>query len=91
MDVLLRIEARGRSIDFGVATTRAERATVRAQRFRVYQRHGYYRDGLTVDRDEYDSEAVYLAATLGSDRVPAVPVGSARLIIGKPGGRFRFT
>ena len=72
MDVLLRIEARGRRIDFGVATTRAERTAVLAQRFRVYQRHGYYRPGLTVDRDEYDGKAVYLAAALGKDRPTAV-------------------
>jgi hypothetical protein len=89
MDVLLRIEARGRRIDFGVATTRAERTAVLAQRFRVYQRHGYYRPGLTVDRDEYDRQAVYLAATLRKDR-PTVLLGSARLIVGTPDPHFRF-
>lgn len=90
MEVLLRIEARGRRIDFGVATTRAERTAVLAQRFRVYQRHGYYRPGLTVDRDEYDRKAVYLAATLGNDQPSAVLLGSARLIVGAPDPHFRF-
>lgn len=90
MEVLLRIEARGHRIDFGVATTRAERAAVLAQRFRVYQRHGYYQPGLKVDRDEYDGKAVYLAATLASDRPLASLIGSARLIVGTPDGRFRF-
>jgi len=90
MDVLLRIEARGRQIDFGVATTRAERTAVLAQRFRVYQRHGYYRPGLTVDRDEYDRKAVYLAATLRKDRPTAVLLGSARVIVGTPDPHFRF-
>ena len=90
MDVLVRIEARGRWIDFGVATTRAERTAVLAQRFRVYQRHGYYRPGLTVDRDEYDRKAVYLAATLRKDRPTAVLLGSARLIVGTPDPHFRF-
>jgi hypothetical protein len=90
MDVLLRIEARGRRIDVGVATTRAERAAVLSQRFRVYQRHGYYRPGLTVDRDEYDGKGVYLAATLRKDRPTAVLLGSARLIVGTPDPHFRF-
>jgi hypothetical protein len=90
MDVLLRIEARGRRIDFGVAITRAERTAVLAQRFRVYQRHGYYRPGLTVDRDEYDRKAVYLAAILRKDRPTAVLLGSARLIVGTPHPHFRF-
>jgi len=90
MDVLFRIDARGRRIDFGVATTRAERTAVLAQRFRVYQRHGYYRPGLTVDHDEYDRKAVYLAATLRKDRPTAVLLGSARLIVGTPDPHFRF-
>jgi hypothetical protein len=90
MEVLLRLQARGQAIEFGVASTRAERAAVLAQRFRVYQRHGYYRDGLTVDHDEYDRKAVYLAAQAGSGRQPPVLIGSARLIVGTPGGRFRF-
>jgi hypothetical protein len=90
MEVLLRIEARGRRIDFGVATTRAERAAVLAQRFRVYQRHGYYRPGLTVDHDEYDRKAIYLAATLRENQPTAVLLGSARLIVGVPDPHFRF-
>jgi hypothetical protein len=90
MEVLLRIEARSRRIDFGVATTRAERAAILAQRFRVYQRHGYYRSGLTVDRDEYDRKAVYLAAMLETHHASNVLIGSARLIVGELDGRFRF-
>jgi len=90
MEVLLTIEARGRHIDFGIATTRAECAAILAQRFRVYQRHGYYQPGLTVDCDEYDRDAVYLAATAGGDRLPAVLIGSARLVVGTPDGSFRF-
>ena len=90
MEVLLRIAARGHRIDFGVATTRGERAAVLAQRFRVYQRHGYYQPGLKVDHDEYDRKAVYLAATLASDRPLAGLIGSARLIVGTLDGRFRF-
>jgi hypothetical protein len=90
MEVLLRIEARDRQIDFGVATTRAERAAVLAQRFRVYQRHGYYRLGLTVDRDEYDSKAVYLAAAMRPGRPGAVLIGSARLVLGAPDPHFSF-
>jgi hypothetical protein len=90
MEILLRIESRGHSVDFGVATTRAERAAVLAQRFRVYQRHGYYRDGLKTDRDEYDRKAVYLAAVLQRDQETALLVGSTRLIVGDPDPHFRF-
>ena len=57
MDIILRIGAAGRLIDFGIATTRTERSAVMAQRFRVYQRHGYYRPGLKADHDEYDRRA----------------------------------
>jgi hypothetical protein len=90
MEVLLQIEARGRRIEFGVATTRAERAAVLAQRFRVYQRHGYYQAGLTIDRDDYDRKAVYLAAVLRNDRPTTVLIGSARLVVGEADTRFRF-
>lgn len=90
MEVLLRLEARGRRIDFGVTTTRAERAAVLAQRFRVYQHHGYYQPDLKVDRDEYDSGAVYLAAMLDDDRPATVLLGSARLIVGESDVPFRF-
>ncbi|MBI4271994.1 MAG: hypothetical protein HY615_16785 [Candidatus Rokubacteria bacterium] len=54
----------GHSIDFGVATTSAERAAILAQRFRVYQRRGYHRPGITVDPDEDDTKAIYFLATL---------------------------
>ena len=70
MELLLRVGATDRLIDFGVATTKAERAAVLAQRFRVYQRHGYYRAGLRVDRDGYDRKAVYFMATQAGAGVP---------------------
>ena len=45
METLLRIGTAGLRLDFGVATTKAERAAVLTQRFRVYPRRGYYRVG----------------------------------------------
>ena len=77
METLLRIGAARGQIDFGVATTRGERAAVLAQRFRVYQRYGYYRPGLEIDRDEYDRMAVYLSAMVGTGRRPDMLIGSA--------------
>ena len=62
MDVLARLRAGGREIACGVATTGREGAAVLAQRFRVYQRSGYHRPGLRVDRDAYDQNAVYSCA-----------------------------
>ncbi len=88
--LLLRIGAGGRLLDFGVATTKAERAAVLAQRFRVYQRHGYYRPGLRVDRDAYDRRAIYFVATLAGAELPDLVIGSARLILGEPDSAFRF-
>jgi hypothetical protein len=73
-----------------VLPPRGERAEVLAQRFRVYQRHGYYRPGLEVDRDEYDRTAVYLAAPLGNRRRADMLIGSARLIIGEANVPFTF-
>jgi hypothetical protein len=90
METLLRIGAAGRQIDFGVATTRGERAAVRAQRFRVYQRHGYYHSGLELDRDDYDSRGVYLAAMLKRARPATALIGSARLIVGAADTPFIF-
>ncbi len=90
METLLRIGAAGRQIDFGVATTRGERAAARAQRFRVYQRYGYYRPRLEVDRDEYDRKAVYLTATVGTGRRPDMLIGSARLVVGEAEIPFTF-
>jgi len=90
MGILLRIGAAGRLIDFGIATTRTERSAVMAQRFRVAQRHGYYRPGLKADRDEYDRRAVSFLARVGGGDGRGVIVGSARLIVGgrRPGFRF---
>jgi len=90
MEILLRVGTAGRLLDFGAATTKAERAAVLAQRFRVYKRHGYHRTGLRVDRDEYDRKAVYFLATLAGGDIPALLLGSARLILGEPDPRFRF-
>ena len=90
MDVILRIGAAGRLIDFGIATTRTERSAVMAQRFRVYQRHGYYRPGLKADRDEYDRRAVSFLARVNGGDGRGVIVGSARLILGATRPGFRF-
>ena len=90
MDVILRIGTAGRLIDFGIATTRTERSAVMAQRFRVYQRHGYYRPGLKADRDEYDRRAVSFLARVDGGDGRGVIVGSARLIVGATRPGFRF-
>jgi hypothetical protein len=80
MEVLARIQAGGRVIACGLAITKQERAAVLAQRFRVYQRHGYYRAGLGADRDVYDTDAAYFLATLPDAKLGDVLLGSARLI-----------
>jgi hypothetical protein len=89
MEVLTRIRAGGRQLDCGLATTETERAAILAQRFRIYQRCGYYRIGLTADHDEYDEQAIHLLAVLrraGAD----VMLGSARFIPGRDELGFRF-
>jgi hypothetical protein len=43
MGILTTIAKSRHTIDFGVTTTHEEREVVLAQRFRVYQREGYYR------------------------------------------------
>lgn len=88
MEVLVRVRSAGRQIDFGVATTGAERVAILAQRFRVYQRRGYYRPG--VDRDEYDRRAIYFLATLSDGATTGAMVGSARFVLGDADPRFRF-
>jgi hypothetical protein len=90
MDVLARIQAGGRVIERGVAITRHERAAVQAQRFRVYERRGYYRAGLEVDHDDYDGNALPFLAVLRDAALDAVLLGSARLILGEPRSDFRF-
>ncbi len=90
MEVLTRVRAAGRTIDFGVATTDAERTEVLAQRFRVYQRRGYYRPGVTVDRDEYDRRAIYFLAMLRGDKATDAMIGSARFVLGEADPRFGF-
>ncbi len=90
MEVLTRVRTSGRTIDFGVATTEAERAAVVAQRFGVYQRHGYYRPGVTADRDEYDDEAIYFLARLTGGATTDVVIGSARFIPGQADPGFMF-
>ncbi len=90
MEVLTRVRAAGRQIDFGVATTSAERAAILAQRFRVYQRRGYYRPGVMADRDEYDDDAIYFLATLRSGTTADTMLGSARFVLGKADPSFRF-
>ena len=90
MEVLARIRAGSRAIECGLATTRRERAAVLAQRFRVYQRKGYYRPGLQVDRDAHDDKAAYFLATLPDGDLGLVLLGSARLILGESRAGFRF-
>lgn len=91
MDVLTRIRAGGREIHYGLATTRHERAAARAQRFRVYQRRGYYRPGLHTDRDAYDTKAAaYFLALLPTGHRRGVLLGSARVILGDARAGFRF-
>jgi hypothetical protein len=90
MEVLARIRVAGRQIDFGVATTPAEREAVLAQRFRIYQRRGYYRPGLTNDRDEYDDRAVHVLAKLRGRGTTGAIVGSARFIVGEDRAGFEF-
>jgi hypothetical protein len=90
MEVLARIQAGGRVITCGLAITNEERAAVLAQRFRVYQRRGYYRAGLGADRDVYDTNAAYFVATLQDAKLGDVLLGSARLIFGESRAAFRF-
>ena len=90
MDVLARIRVAGRQIDVGVATTHAEREAVLAQRFRIYQRRGYYQPGLTNDRDEYDDRVVYVLAKLRRCRATSAIVGSTRFVVGEDRVGFTF-
>lgn len=90
MKVLARIRVGSREIECGLATTRRERAAVLAQRFRVYQRKGYYRDGLRADRDHWDRKALYFLALLPDGEGGRVLLGSARLIVGDSVPGFRF-
>lgn len=81
MEVLARVRAGGREIACGVATTRQECAAVLAQRFRVYQRSGYHRPGLRLDRDAYDRRAVYFfLAVLGDGELAGLLLGGARVV-----------
>jgi hypothetical protein len=90
MDVLASIRAGNREIECGLVTTRRESAAVFAQRFRVYQRRGYYRPGLRQDRDEYDKAARYFLALLGDGAGGAWLLGSARVIFGEARAGFSF-
>jgi hypothetical protein len=89
MDILNTIALARYAIDFGVATTNEERGAVLVQRFRVYQREGYYRDGVAEDRDEYDPDAIFFLAKLRrATLATSVMVGSARLLRGREGVEF---
>jgi hypothetical protein len=90
MEVLARLRAGDREIDFGVATTKAERAAVRAQRFRVYQRWGYYGPRFRVDPDAHDERAVYLLGRLRGHPSDGLMVGSARVVLGRQRAGFHF-
>jgi len=63
---------------------------VLAQRFRVYQRHRYYRPGLQVDRDAHDDRAAYFLAALPDGDLGCVLLGSARFILGESRPGFNF-
>ena len=68
-----------------------ERAAAQAQRFRVYERCGYYRPGLCSDRDAYDTKAAaYVLALLPTGHRRGVLLGSARVILGDARAAFRF-
>ena len=90
MKVLARVDAGGRTIECGLATTADERAAVRAQRFRIYRQHGYYRPGLLVDRDGYDEAAHHFVAVLPDRDGGGLLLGSARLICGEAREGFAF-
>jgi N-acyl-L-homoserine lactone synthetase len=90
MDVLACLRVGGGQIDFGVATTHAEREALLAQRFRIYQRRGYYQPGLANDRDEYDDRAIYVLAKLRRRVATSAIVGSARFIVGEDQAGFSF-
>jgi hypothetical protein len=90
LDQLARIRAGGREIEYGLATTNHERAAVLAQRFRVYQRRGYYAPGLPDDRDSHDDKALYFFAALPDGAGGHFLLGSARLILGDSTPGFRF-
>lgn len=81
MRILSHIEVGRFSIDFGIASEQ-EREIVRAQRFRVYAREGYFsnppasfEDDPRYDRDPYDEGAIYFVAKQGG-RI----IGSARVV-----------
>ena len=68
----------------------AARAAIVAQRFRVYQRRGYYAPGLRDDRDAHDDKALYFLATLPDGAGGRFLLRSARLILGESSSGFRF-
>jgi hypothetical protein len=91
MEILTTIAIGRSTIDFGVAITREEREAALAQRFRVYQREGYFREGVVEDQDEWDRAAIFFLAMLRQSRPgKSVLVGSARLIRGREDPTFVF-
>ena len=90
MDVLTRIQTGSRNIEFALATTKRERAAVLAQRFRVYQRKGYYRPGYEADRDDSTRRRSTSSPRCRTPRLARVLLGSARLILGESRSEFRF-
>jgi len=90
MNLLARVRAGAREIEYGLATTWQERAAILAQRFRVYQRRGYYAPGLRDDRDAHDDKALYFLATLPDGGGGHFLLGSARLILGESTPGFQF-
>jgi len=91
MNIITTIAIGRYTLHVGVATTHEEREAVLAQRFRVYQREGYYREDVAEDRDVYDQQAVFFLATLKrSNPAKDLMVGSARLIQGREDPGFEF-
>jgi hypothetical protein len=90
METLARLRAGDRKIEFGVATTEAECMAVLAQRFRVYQRWGYYGAGLRVERDVHDESSVCLLPRLKGEPSDGLLAGSARVVLGRERGGFQF-
>jgi hypothetical protein len=78
------------AVERSSAVAPPRKTSVLAQRFRVYQRKGYYRPGLRVDRDRWDDNAVHFLALLRNEQGGGVLLGSARLIVGESVPGFRF-
>lgn len=77
-------------LECGRATTRQERAAVLAQRFPVYPRRGYYREGRRTDHDHWNRRASDFLPLFRDEDDGGVLLASARLIVGASVPAFRF-